>query len=80
MLKGKKYRVLVAWIYFMIIELLFTWLLGSLTGLLVTNLDKDDVEKAISIMTYSTTLTWLLGSFMAFYLSYVVFFKEKENT
>mgnify|MGYP000468061260 CR=1 FL=1 len=79
MIKDNKYRILLAWIYFLLLEFFFAWVGGNLSGWLISGLDMKDVETVSQIVTTSTLVMWLLGSFIAFCITYMTFFKHKPT-
>jgi len=80
MIKNRKYRICVAWIYFLILEFFFAWLGGGLSSWVISGFDIKDVETVLKIITTSTSIMWFLGSFISFYITYVTFFKHNELT
>lgn len=78
-MKNKKYRVLVAWAYFLILEYFFAWSGGTIGGWLISSIGGDDVENVVNLIWIFSMGTWFLGSLIAFYITYLTFFNNTET-
>lgn len=79
-MKNKKYRVLIAWAYFLVLEYFFAWSGGAIGGWLIPAIGGDDVENIVNLISIFSMGMWFLGSLIAFYITYLTFFKNTDAT